>query len=736
MMKRETTIHELETLYNAASELKGDERRKFLDTACAGRSALRRQLEQMLSTDTAFLSESLLSQALRSEQVTQIGRWRVKNQIGEGGLGIVYRAETVDDGVTMEAAVKILRPGFDSGMFRGRFQQERQILASLSHPGIARFMDCGADEEGRSCLAMEFVSGELLADVLEKSTLTLRQKVDLFAGVAQAVQYLHSRLVVHGDIKPGNVMVTPERTSKLLDFGTARLLGGDAPSTEITRMMLTPHYASPEQKRGEGPSVASDIYSLGRLLQEMWGAEKPEGDLAAIANRCVAGEVDARYPSVGTLIEDLERWRAGYPVRARRQTLLYSASRFARRQWHVVGLTTLLIASLAIGWMNSLRSADEARRLASEAQRSAEEARQSAAEAGRQTELARFTAIESDRQKSRAEAASTQALDSATRYRRLLEQMLDEDAGSAKPGPAGEATVVLERGFGVLIQQLEKENAALGELATAWRRLGSLQCKRGDYTRGLVSLRKSIHYAGEWRQRSPSAESRTAEVMNRLHLVQQLTLRRNFSAAQAEGSLVLALFENLPGSEKEALMGLPVVQFVLIMASQRAFTEDRAIQILSYVLEKTSRGLNGIRLRTAAVSRLVDIHSKRGTKEKLPQLCKEAEELLIADTTVRRVCFGPNGDLPFRSPLITQLLSELGADDQSYTRKLQVGEISANLSRNFRTAGAPREALSALALARKALEELTAVDPNGPGVVELRRRLDRMERVADWKGKK
>lgn len=732
-MERETTIQELETLYNTASELAGQERRKFLDEACAGRPALRRQLEEMLSTDTEFLSESLLTQALRAETVTQIGRWRVKEQIGEGGLGLVYRAETSNDGVTIEAAVKILRPGFDSGLFRGRFQQERQILANLSHPGIARFMDCGADESGRSFLAMEFVPGELLTDVLEKRPLSRDEKVERFSSIVEAVQYLHSRLIVHGDIKPGNVMVTPEGATKLLDFGTARLLGADTAPTEMTRLMLTPHYASPEQKRGEGPSVPSDIYSLGRLFHEMLGAEEVrEPDLQAIVQRCVAEEPAARYPSAGSLIEDLQRWRTGYPVHARRQTLFYAVTRFARRQWHVVGLTTLLIVTLAAGLVNSLRSAENARRLAAEAQRSAEEARRSAAESIRQTELARSSAEESDRQRTRAESATTEAVDSATRYRRLLAQMLDEDEGTQKTGPAGEASVVLERGFAVLINQMEKarETTSLEELSGAWRRLGSLQCKRGDYPHGIDSLRKAIGYADQWMARAPSADSRAAAVISRVFLIQHLLIRKDAAAARAMGSDTIVLIENLPPAERNALEEMPIYQWVQVMVSERVYGEERVIRAMNTVRQKASRGLQGFRVRIGAVTRLIDIYSKRGMKEQLPSLCEEAVELLIAEPPVRHACFGPDGDLPLRTPIMNQLLTELGADDQSYNRKLRVAEISIRLATALWANGAQREARSALNLAEKALSELSAVDPNGPAVTDLRRRIASMRRFA------
>src|SRR5262249_24561560 len=196
-----------------------------------------------------------------------VARWKLLECVGEGGLGVVYRAECYEDGVRLEAAVKILRPGFNTGKFREKFVQERQILAGLDHPGIVRLMDCGADSDGRSFLVMEFVRGEPLDAYLERTDPSAPRRLEFFEAGCEAVSYLHSKLIVHGDIKPSNVLVTADGVPNLLDFGAARLLAGDAgPGGELTRLMLTPRYASPEQKRGEGPSVSGDIYSLGRLL--------------------------------------------------------------------------------------------------------------------------------------------------------------------------------------------------------------------------------------------------------------------------------------------------------------------------------------------------------------------------------------------------------------------------------------------------------------------------------------
>ena len=191
----------------------------------------------MLAADEgagAFL-EVPLPEVLASDLPrASVARWKLLERVGEGGLGVVYRAECVEDGVKLEAAMKILRPGLDTGKFREKFVKERQILAGLDHPGIVRLMDCGADSDGRSFLVMEFIRGEPLNAYLERAKPSVPQRLALFESVCEAVSYLHSRLVIHGDIKPANVLVTPAGICKLLDFGASSLLAADSADARRT----------------------------------------------------------------------------------------------------------------------------------------------------------------------------------------------------------------------------------------------------------------------------------------------------------------------------------------------------------------------------------------------------------------------------------------------------------------------------------------------------------------------
>lgn len=531
---------------------------------------------------------------------------------------------------------------------------------------------------------------------------------------------LHSRLVVHGDIKPANVMVTPEGRTQLLDFGTARLLGHSAKPGEVTRLLLTPHYASPEQKRGEGPSVASDIFSLGMLLEEMLGPDaRDDADLTAIVQQCRAEEPQARYGSAGNLLEDLDRWRTGYPVRARRRTLTYAFSRFVRRQWAVVALTVALVAALAVGWLSSVRSAVEARRLAEEA--------------SRQAILARTHAAESDQQRKRAETATAAAADNAARNRRLLAQMIDADELSATVGPDGESSAIMERALEELISQLRRETAthALPELVTAWRRLGALQCKRGQFEKGLPALRKAVSYAAAWERAEPSAHTRAVHLLNRFYLI--LSARRRAGHATGpEAKAALAAYLALPAAEKRPLLDLPLVQLTLVFAGRNAGGPDREAALLLSVLEHAGPNLSRISIRTNAVSRLIQIYHDSGQRELMAPLCRQADELLAYENSVRQACFGagPGAELPLRFSGLPYALLQVAFDSQSYPRRLTVAEMAVTYSRALYLAGAHRHARYALGIAELAVSELTAIDPKGPAVLALRRRVEAMRALA------
>ncbi|MGQ3054175.1 MAG: protein kinase domain-containing protein, partial [Roseateles sp.] len=246
----------------------------------------------------------------------RLGPWRLCGDLGEGGMGRVMRAERADGAYEQQVAIKLLRSRGDAASL-ARLTRERQILAGLRHPHIARLLDGGSTPAGQPYLVMELVDGEPVDQWCEHHAADLATRLALFDQVCDAVAHAHARLVVHCDIKPSNVLVDAEGQVRLLDFGIARLVQGDTPDEAPA---LTPAFASPEQLAGATPGTGSDIFSLGRLLQCLTEARLPRGlrgrALAAVWTMAQAAQPAQRYDSVGALRAELQRLQQGRPVRA------------------------------------------------------------------------------------------------------------------------------------------------------------------------------------------------------------------------------------------------------------------------------------------------------------------------------------------------------------------------------------------------------------------------------------
>jgi eukaryotic-like serine/threonine-protein kinase len=364
----------------------------------------------------------------------------VLNVLGRGGMGTVYLAERDDGHFRHRVALKVLRRGLDTDDIVARFRAERQILASLSHPSIARVFDGGTTEDGLPYFVMEAVEGAPITEHCDANRLSIAERLALVERVAAAVEYAHRNLVVHRDLKPSNILVDRDGTVKLLDFGIAKLLDpapDDAtPATRTGVRPMTPEYASPEQVRGEPITTASDVYQLGALLYQLCtgvrppgpgiaqtpGAEteppsailareagsdgpSPEevarlrrtdprrlrarlrGDLDTIILTALRHDPDRRYATVQQLSGDLVRHREGRPILARPDTALYRASRFLRRNGRWVAAGTAVAASLVALTVVSVRaaavSAEQARALAVERDRAE-------AEGGKAAQVTRF----------------------------------------------------------------------------------------------------------------------------------------------------------------------------------------------------------------------------------------------------------------------------------------------------------------------------------------------------------
>ncbi|HEV2799751.1 MAG TPA: protein kinase [Pyrinomonadaceae bacterium] len=482
------------------------ERARLLDRACAGDTDLRAEVESLLahhapsesfieSPAYAFAPELLLADDGADDKFTnrRAGPYKIIREIGRGGMGAVFLAERADGEFTQEVALKVVRRGFADPELDRRFRRERQILASLNHPNIARLLDGGVSEDGEPYLVMEYVEGARIDDYCDGRSLARRARLRLFIEVCSAVSYAHQRLVVHRDIKPSNILVNGGGVPKLLDFGIAKLLdpefGGEQTRTELRA--FTPDYASPEQIAGGQITTASDVYSLGVLLRDLlrgtnlppearrgpggWRSPTPSDRKTVAANLPTdeegtnrkgrtrsrgfngGGELEnivamarhedpaRRYASASQLAEDVQRYLDGLPVRAQRDSFTYRAAKFVRRNRVGVAAAAIVLLTLLGGVAATIWQARRA------------------------TQQARVAARERDRAERRfadvRQLSNALLSDIAPRIERL-------------PGATEARQAVLTQSLKYL-DSLAREAAGdfelQGELATAYEKVGDLQ---------------------------------------------------------------------------------------------------------------------------------------------------------------------------------------------------------------------------------------------------------------------
>jgi tetratricopeptide (TPR) repeat protein len=411
----------IEELFNAALEHPPADRDAFLDQACGDDPVLRQEVQSLVDASDKTLSflQKPVQEAARNlnepENIVgrHIGSYRPLRVLGEGGMGRVYLAARADDMYRQQVAIKLLHAGFaqTQRMLR-RFGAERQILANLNHPHIARLVDGGVDD-GLPYLVMEWVDGVPIDEYCKRNKLRTEARLSLFCTVCGAVEYAHKNLVVHRDIKPGNILVTADGVPKLLDFGIAKLLAPDGTELAQTRTaerMMTPEYASPEQVRGETITTSTDVYALGVLLYELLSGTRPfhldttspieveqaicertptapsqvwkvnpelappdaarklSGDLDNIVLMAMRKEPARRYVSVGQLAEDVKAFLGGYPVRARTDAWGYRSGKFVQRH-RAAFVATVMVAMALVGFsigMGLLARKEQRERLSAE----------------------------------------------------------------------------------------------------------------------------------------------------------------------------------------------------------------------------------------------------------------------------------------------------------------------------------------------------------------------------------
>ena len=292
---------------------------------------------------------------------TLCGPYRLVQLLGTGGMGAVYLAERADGEIEQKVAIKLLRTDADDEARRDRFLRERQLLAYLNHPAIARLLDAGRTADGRPYLVMEHVDGVTIDEYA--AMLDLREKLALFLQVCDGVSHAHRRLIIHRDLKPSNILVDATGAPKLLDFGIAKLLDvtadQTADQTRTVERLLTPNYASPEQLRGEVQTTATDIYSLGAVLHRLLTGQLPRDtqstsnslprDLHYILRKSVREEPDERYSSVDAFASDIRAFLEHRPVHARAGAAWYYTHRFLRRYWAPAAAAVITISGLAVG---------------------------------------------------------------------------------------------------------------------------------------------------------------------------------------------------------------------------------------------------------------------------------------------------------------------------------------------------------------------------------------------------
>ena len=499
-------------LFDRAIALPAAARDGFLEAQCPDADLRARVRALLAAHDRAgdgFLARSAgeLAAAAIGRAGRRLGAYRIVREIGHGGMGAVYLATRADDEFSKEVAIKIVAaPLGDEDLIR-RFRRERQILAGLEHPLIARLLDGGTTDEGLPYLVMEFVDGVRIDEYCRSRRLDTRERLRLFLDVCDAVQHAHANLVVHRDLKPQNILVTPDGRPRLLDFGIATLLTSESGTgfTQTALNAMTPEYASPEQLRGERISIASDVYSLGIVLYELLTGTRPhdlagkrpdeiyrvvaettparpslaatrqgdrplarrlQGDLDAIVLTALRTEPARRYASVALLADDLRRHLGGRPVAARGETLSYRAYTFMRRHRVAVTAAAALLVTLLAG----------------------------IAATARQARIADDQRHEAERQRARAERRFTEV-------RQLANAFLFDfhDAIANLPGSTPARHLIVSKALEYLDRlagEAAGDAALQRELAAAYDKVGDVQgnpstANLGDASAALESYRKA-----------------------------------------------------------------------------------------------------------------------------------------------------------------------------------------------------------------------------------------------------
>jgi non-specific serine/threonine protein kinase/serine/threonine-protein kinase len=534
-------------------------RADFVKLACAGDMKLRAEVESLLASHSKageFIEPATVAPVVTVPDSlspgTDIGPYRIVQLIAEGGMGSVYQAVRVDDLYRKIVAIKVVRRGVQDAYARRHFDTERQILAHLDHPAIAKLLDGGATPDGRPYFVMDFIAGTPIDEYCDAHKLAIRERLGLFQTVCSAVHYAHQNLVIHRDIKPPNILITEDGAVKLLDFGIAKLLDPDALGLDhklTTLQAMTPEYASPEQLSGGKITTASDVYALGVLLFRLLTGRRPyaldsrgsdhllwdhvrhrepkrasqtvragddgitaeavaaargttperlerllAGDLDTILAMALRKEPERRYCSAEQFATDIRRHLDGHPVTARPDTIRYRAGKFIRRHRGPVAALTLAAVSLIAGIITTSWQARVANRERLRAERRFQELRG----------LARSVLFELH--------DSIVRLPGSTQTRQLLVNRAQQYLDSLADESGGDLSLQHER-------------------AAAYERIGDVlglptQANLGQSAQALASYRKALDIEKELARSDPSngdLQMDMARIYNRICRVLQST---------------------------------------------------------------------------------------------------------------------------------------------------------------------------------------------------------------------
>jgi len=554
---------EIERTFAALTPLPPEERKAYLDRTCADDPEMRREVESLLAFDEP--ADADLSQILEGAAASfvdgssllgrRFGPYLATAVLGSGGMGAVYLGIRADDQFHKQVAIKAVKRGMDTDAVVERFRRERQILANLDHPYIAKLLDGGATEGGVPYFVMEYIQGKAIDEYCAAAGLSVEQRCELFRKVCEAVSYAHRSLVVHRDLKPGNILVTEDGTPRLLDFGISRVLTpeGTADTVDATHQShpLTPDYASPEQVRGEAVTTATDVYALGAVLYHLLTGAKPHrletyspleveqavcrreplrpsaiapekfrrrlaGDLDTILLTALHKQPGRRYQSVDQLSDDLRRHFAGLPLSAHEDSAFYRTGRFLRRHWLGATATALIAVSLAggaiaAGW--EARQKEKQRQIAELRRREAETERSSAQTQARLAEIHSRTAMREHEAASRERDAAVRASAEADVQRRCAEERLRSivdlagvalfdihDAVERLPGATAARKQMVEATLNYLdkVAKTSGDDPGVSDVLTrAYERLGDVQGmpdhpSLGDTAGAQASYRKAL----------------------------------------------------------------------------------------------------------------------------------------------------------------------------------------------------------------------------------------------------